>query len=431
MKKITIITILLIILISSFYNSFAFEIGNKELVSLGECYPLLRYQNKDRVVEYVVYRKNGKEYPAYCLQPALVGVGTHGTPGYTVSGTSRLEDEKIWRVLINGYPYKSLEELGLKTVDEGYTATKFALYTVIENRNVKDYAPVETEGAPRTYQAYLNILKNAKNSTEKLKDNNKLIIISEKDKWEKDEKDKNYVSKIYKVDSIIKNGTYSINITGDITNGAKITDLNNNEKNKFNLGEKFKILLPTKELKANNKFIINALSTLETKPIVYGKTSIEGTQDYAICGYMTEDCKGSLEESYPKNITKIRIIKKEYGTENRLEGVKFSLLNSNKEIIQKELITDENGEIILENVLPDKYYIQENQTLEGYNLYKDLIEIDIKFNEEVEIVINNTLKTVETIENNKDIIEIVPQYEEKMYNDKITKEIKKLPVTGY
>jgi len=86
---------------------------------------------------------------------------------------------------------------------------------------------------------------------------------------------------------------------------------------------------------------------------------------------------------------------------------------------------------------PGKYYLQEIETLEEYNLYKDLIEIDIKFNEEVEVIVNNTLKSVSEISNNVDIIEVTQNSTETLYNvDKETtylknNEVKKLPVTGY
>ena len=438
MRKIIIITLLFILIISVFYNSFAFEIGNKELISLGECDKLLRYKSEDRFVQYVVYKKDGKTYPAYCLQPDKIGVGTNGTASYTVSGTTRLENENLWRVLINGYPYKTLAELGVSTIDEAYTATKFALYTVIENRNESDYSPIETEAAKRTYQAYLKILKDAKNSNEILKDNNKLSIIPDSEEWDIDSINNDYVSKTYNVSSIIKNGNYTVQIQGTVPYGSKITNLENDESNTFKLGDKFKILIPVKELKENNEFTINVTSDLETKPVVYGKTSIDGTQDYAITGYMTEPCKGTLQENCQKNITKIMIIKKEYGTEKRLQGVIFNLLDESKNIIQKEMETNENGEIIFENISSGKYYIQEVQTLDGYNLYTDLIEIDIDFNEEVEVIINNTVKSISEVNLNKDTVEIVPKYTETIYNveENTTKinnneNIKKLPVTGY
>lgn len=436
MKKIIIFSLLFIMLASAFYNCFAFEIGEKELISLGECEKLLRYKNQDKFVPYVVYRKDGKEYPAYCLNPEYIGIGTNGTPGYTVNGNTKLENEKVWRTIINGYPYKSLAELGVASKDEAYTATKFAIYTILENRNTSDYSPIETAAAKRTYQAYLNIVNSARKSTEVLKDNNKITVVPEND-WKLDETKLNYVSKTYSVNTITSNGNYEISLEGNLPDGLKLVDTENNEKSQFKLNEKFKILIPITNLEKSDKFTIKLSTKLETKPVIYGKTTITGTQDYAIAGYMYEDAQINFEEKYSENITKIEILKKEYGTENKLKGVKFNLLDSNKNIINDNLVTDENGIIQIEKLIPGKYYILEVETLEGYNLYKDLIEVDIKLNEEVQVIVNNTVKSTSQITDINEMVEVIPQYTETLYNvDNNTKILnsnttKKLPVTGY
>ena len=97
----------------------------------------------------------------------------------------------------------------------------------------------------------------------------------------------------------------------------------------------------------------------------------------------------------------------------------------NKNVIKENLITDENGEIIIDELFPGKYYIQETETLEGYNLYKDLIPVDIKFNEEIEIIVNNTKKSKSEITNEVNTIQVLQKETET--KNTITK---KLPVTG-
>ena len=88
-----------------------------------------------------------------------------------------------------------------------------------------------------------------------------------------------------------------------------------------------------------------------------------------------------------------------------LKGVQFQLLNENQEIIETELTTDENGKIVIDNLLPGKYYIKETKTVEGYSLYNKLIEVDVTYNEIVNITINNSEKEVKLEEN----IIIIPQ----------------------
>lgn len=456
MKKIIISTIILITLISAFSNCFAFEVGRKDLVSLGLCEVYLEQEGHPKYTHYVVYRKDGKEYPAYCMDPELNGIGSGGVGNYAVDVSNKFKDEKIWRAIINGYPYKSVSELGVANEQEAFSATKFAIYTIYYNEDLNFYNPVDTDAGRRTYNALVKIVEAARNSTE-TPNNNQISVVADNDEWNVESKE--YVSKIYTLNSKVTEGEYSINVDGDLPTGFRLTDLNNNEKSDFKIGEKFKITMPIKELKQNGEFKLDVKANLKTKPVLYGKTTISLTQNYAIAGFMYEDAKGTYSENYLKNLTKLTIIKKEYGTEKRLENVKFNLLDENKNVLFENLITDENGKVLLENMLPGKYYISETETLDGYNLYTDLIEINLDFNEEFEVVVNNSLKNKIEIDKKFENVEVSSKSTENVYNvennnTKINKDnieneitltnkdttqnnttiknnIKKLPVTGF
>lgn len=455
MKKIIISSIILITLISAFSNCLAFEIGRKDLVSLGPCEVYLEQDGSPKHTDYVVYRKDGIEYPAYCIDPELNGIGTAGIGNYGVDVENKLTDVRIWRALINGYPYKSIEELGVANKYEAFSATKFATYIIYYNIDTSYYNPVNTDAGRRTYQALLKIVDAARNSNE-TPNNNQISILDDAESWIVESNE--YVSKIYTLNSKVAEGEYSINVTGDLPNGFKLTDLNNKDKSNFSIGEKFKVIIPIKELLKDGTFTLNVESTIKTKPVLFGKTTIPGTQNYAITGYMYEDAKCTYTENYLKNSTKMVIIKKEYGTEERLENVKFNILDENKNIVIENIATDENGEIALENILPGKYYISEIETLEGYSLYTDLIEIELELNDEFEIVVNNSKEEKTQIDKNFESIEVSSTSTENVYNvenntTKINKDnvenktimtnkdtvesnttiknnIKKLPVTG-
>lgn len=438
MKKILIISLLFVTILSAFGSCFGFQIGTQKLRLLRQCDVYMKRNGIDQNVPFVVYQKDQfTQYPAYCVNPELHGIGYNGTPEYSVEGNTKLDNEVIWKTLINGYPYKTVVDLNVASNEEAYTATKLAIYAVMFNRDVAEYTAVNTDAGRRTLQAFIKIVNDARNSKEVLKDNNKISIIPSTQEWQVDEINSNYVSKIYSVKSLVKNGEYTVQAQGNMPEGSIVANLNNEEQNVFKISENFKILIPINKLTEKNKFNIMANANIETKPIVYGKSTIADKQSYAISGFMMEETQGVLEENTLKNITKIEVIKKEYETEKRLSGVKFNLLDSNKNIVKEDLITDENGQIIIDMLIPGKYYLQETETLKEYNLYKDLIEIDIKFNEEVEVIVNNTLKSVSEINNKVDIIEVTQNSTETSYNvDKETKylknnQVKKLPVTGY
>lgn len=437
MKKIIIFSLILISIISAYYNCFAFEIGKKDIVSIGSCETYFKYRGKENHVEYVVYQNNGNQYPAYCLNPELDGIGTGGIGNYSVNVYEKLKNVNAWKAIVNGYPYKTLEELGVNCKEEAFTATKAAVYTMMFNRNTSDYEPLNSEGAKRAYNAYLKIVNDAKKSGDKFEENVKISIIPNTDHWVKDNINKEFASKTYTLNTKVSSGKYKIKLEGNLVEGLKLTDINNIEKQEFEIGEKFKITIPIKNLINNGNFTISAETTIESKPVLYGKTTIEGTQDYAIAGYMYEDSKDIYKENYTENTTKLIIVKKEYGTEKRLSGVKFNVLDENKNIVKENLVTDDNGEIIVEKMFPGKYYILEVETLNGYNLYPELIETEIDFNEEYTIVVNNskveTTKVDKLIENT----EVTSQYTEKVYNVennttvKNETNLKKLPKTGF
>lgn len=428
-------SMLLIILLIGYTNQiFAFEIGAKQLISKGECERLLTYKGVPIKTTYIVFEKDGVEYPAYCLDVDLPGAESGS---YAVNGGSKIQDVNVWRAVINGYPYKSLAELGAANEAEAFTATKQAVYTMIHNRDVSEYGAVDSEQGRRTYEIYKNIVNAARSSTEKIENNLLINIEKVTSEWSVDSKNTDCVSNTYKLNSNISSGKYEITLSGAVPNGAIITDAQNNIKNKFKIGEEFKVLLPIQNLNKNDSFTIEVKAELETKPVVYGSSTVPGKQDYALTGYMYEEITNNLVESYFKNITKIVVIKKEYGTEKRLEGIKFNLLDKNKNVVKENLVTNEVGEIHLENMIPGVYYLKETETLENYNLYTDLIELNLDLNEEFQVTVNNTTREITEIDKEFELVEVTPTYTETVYN--VEKEatiinentvVKKLPVTG-
>ena len=71
-------------------------------------------------------------------------------------------------------------------------------------------------------------------------------------------------------------------------------------------------------------------------------------------------------------------------------------------MIYTNLETDENGKIEVENLIPGKYYIKETRTISGYEIYEDLIEVDINLNEEMTVTVNNHEEEIPKIEKTTD-----------------------------
>lgn len=396
-KNLTILSIniiLILFFVLSSISKASFYIDKANLYSKGECGQLLKYKGVIVRTEMVVYAKDGKEYPAYCLDVEKGGVTS--SEGYTVTIDGLLTDVSVWRTIINGYPYKTPEQLGCQNANEAYTATKQAVYCIIYNRDEEQMNKYEGigEAGQRTVVAMRNIVNTARNSSE-VKISSQ-INITEKEDWKIDKINSKYISKTYKVSGSGVIQDYDITLSGNLPDGAKLVDEGNNEKSNFKSSECFKILLPIQELKNKNSFKINAKSKIETKPILYGKAPDSNMQDYAITASTYEEGEGMLTQEYLKNETKIKIIKQDLDTKERLKGAEFKLLDENKNIIKSDIVTNENGEAILNEIMPGKYYLKETKVLDGYNIYSELIQIDLEFNEEGIVIVNNSkLKNTE------------------------------------
>uniref|UniRef100_UPI001ABE52AD SpaA isopeptide-forming pilin-related protein n=1 Tax=Gracilibacillus suaedae TaxID=2820273 RepID=UPI001ABE52AD len=80
---------------------------------------------------------------------------------------------------------------------------------------------------------------------------------------------------------------------------------------------------------------------------------------------------------------------------NNLEGVIFELQDAEGETLQEDLVTDENGVLLIENLKPGNYQLVEIETIAGYELYSLPIpfEIEIGQTEVTEINFENSLST--------------------------------------
>jgi len=389
LSKIIVIAILLLALdLSLVFNCVqAFDSSKKNVYEIDYCDKVLKYKGIPRGAVYVVYDENGKQYPAYCINPEKIGVGD--TEAYDVSVKGYISDVTLWRIITNGYPYKSLEQLGVKTEKEAYLATKQAIYCYLDNRNVNEYSGIGESGE-RTLKALKQIWNNAMNSDE-VKISNVVDILPIDSEWKQDKINDKYISKTYKVETPAPITDFTVEIQGEnIPEELMVVNINNKEQKTFKQGENFKILIPTNILNNNGSFEIKVTTKMEIKPVLFGVSPNEELQNYALTTFSYEDTEGSYSEKYQKNEAEIKILKQEKDTKIPLKGVEFQILNSDKNVILQSLITDENGEILLKGIEPGRYYIKEIKTLQGYILYNENIQIDISLNEKVNVVVNNS-----------------------------------------
>lgn len=427
MKKIiTKISLIILILILNglvFLNStYAETIKNAKVFCIGDCGSLLKYKGSIVKVSYIVYDNNGVQYPAYCLDKTKPGA-EQGE--YTVNVNNLVTDVGLWRRVINGYPYKTLQELGVANKEEAFTATKQAIYCYVHGNNPNDYEGIG-EAGNRTLNAMKKIIENANNSNA-TKVSSTITINRVSEQWEQDNIDKNYVSKTYNITSGANIENYKITLSrpnGKDLGGIKLTDEKNKERTEFKPSEKFKILIPIKNLTEDGNFNLKVETKINTKPVLYGTAPSSNLQDYALTASILEDGTGEIQDEYFKNETKITIVKKDAETKKVLEGAEFELLNEKKEVVYTSLKTDKNGKIVIKNLVPGKYYIKETKVKDGYEIYDELIDVEVDLNQEFTVTVyNNKTK--------KPKIEVKQPKEKEVFSKEVSKkEEKKLPVTG-
>lgn len=370
-----------------------------------------------------VYKKDGKEYPAYCMNRELPGVEIGRSQ--TVDVKQLVNNVMVWRTIINGYPYKSISELGCNTEEEAYLATKQAVYCMLTNRDVNEYSAIG-EAGERTLNALKTIVNNARNSNQ-TKVSSELTVNEQEKLWKIDNLDSSYISKTFLVTANTSMSKYTVNVKNLNIEGYKLVDQNNKEKTEFSNSEKFKILIPIQEVKQDGNFSIEVSAQVATKPVFYGESRDSGLQSYALIGYTYEEGTGSKKVYYTKNETKIIITKTDDKTGKKLEGVEFELLDKNQNKIYTEITTNKDGIATIDNLLPGIYYIRETKTLEGYQLYSKLIKVELELNEETTVNVINSEKEPEIYKEEKKTELAV---KEKKSNIKVKETGPKLPKTG-
>lgn len=261
------------------------------------------------------------------------------------------------------------------------------------------------------------------NHSKETKISSTLEIHREESEWKQDSIDKQYISKTFYVTAGANIKDYTVQISkkeAQDIGGIKITDMQNKEKNQFSANEKFKVLVPIRNMTETGILKLTVQGQVQTKPILYGVAPNSSYQDYALTAMTYEEGTGEKSDEYPENETKIIIIKQDKETKQKLEGVEFELLDENKNVVYSDLKTNQEGEIEINHLIPGKYYIRETKTREGYEIYEQLIDLQVALQEQYTIHVENNPEEKPKVE-----------VEKKLKNKEVSSStVKKLPVTG-
>ena len=393
-KIITILLVTIFVLNMSanvIYAAVEVKLNKAYIEKIGEASKHLKYYREDRdVYTYLVcsvvgfYDKNKNFNPAYCMNRDLVGAEDES---YYVKVESLLNNNKVWRVIKNGYPYKSAKKMGLTSKYDAFAVTKFAVYCILGEAKLEYFkAEKDDEEAVAMLKALKKLVKIGEKGTEK-QDANPLSL----NKIGGLKEEENYFSQEYSLSSTTEFESYEISKTEGMPEGSYLIDVDGNKTKKFKQGQNFRVLIPKDKMTKDLSIKITAKAECKSYVILEGKTTVTKTQNYVVTA--GELATAITQDTLKINVNnaKINIKKVEENTEKPIQGVKFALYKDGKLVHEKQ--TDSNGKISFENLYPGKYILKEIETGEKYILDNNQQEIELKYNDTKEIAITNQIKT--------------------------------------
>ena len=366
---------------------FATEISSAHIQNRGECEWHLQYWNSDKNVwsyvttTYTTYSEGGKEYPAYCVNREYPGVGE--LDDYTVDVsktiTEALGDVRVWRTIINGFPYKTAGQLGLANDLEAFQATKQAVYCILYDFDPYTRFRSAEQGADSRGDAIrtaiINMVNEGRHGSQQPSDTDVKLTPSGS-LYE----DGNYYTQKINVSSAVQMANYTITATANLPQGTIITNSNGTQTNNFNGNESMYVKIPKSQMNKDiSNAIINVQGKCKTYPVFYGKTRQSSTQNYALAFDPFGDGVGRTTLNIKTNTGILKINKTDSETSKAIEGVTFNLTKEDG-IVVASATTNANGVATFTGLYQGNYKLKETSTHKNYVLNTATFDVNVEYN---------------------------------------------------
>ena len=333
---------------------------------------------------YIAYKEDGKRYPAYCITVGANGVDEEGS--YTVTTDNILTDKLLYNIVINGYPYKTLAQLGVETEDDAYVATKHAIKCVLLDRDVKSFYKAADARGEKIINAIYEISEKGKAGNEVYKEPaiaiNKIGDLIE---------NSNYYYQEYSVSADVNVNEYTVKSIENFPEGSYVSNNIGVSKDTFSSAERFRVMIPKTELDKDIAGKINVVAECKTNAVFFGQAPKSTLQNYAVtCSpYVSYEASTQLNKS--TNTSSIKIIKQDAENAKPIKDVEFELYKENEEYITSGK-TNGDGVVTFKNLYQGTYKIKELTANENYEKDETVYEMKTEFNKEVSRTITNTHK---------------------------------------
>lgn len=314
--------------------------------------------------------KNASGQIAYCLVYGLKSPNGEDLP--EVGKT----DDIVYRVLLNGYPQKSPEELGVSTWEQAHYSTQLALWNALGQINTAElqFKDVAVEKATKA-------IIHAADQSQDTQDVYMNVVPT--DKKEAQLNGEYFETTTYVVQTNAKNGTFKVQMN-NAPQGTRIVTEQGEAKETFQLGEKFRIQVPksSKSSELSLKVVSNLMN--------YNAVAYKGTETI-------QDATVLLERSTEQVSTDLQVYWKANGglkvmkvDENKkpLPGAVFEVFNGNQQVMGM-ITADKNGVAELGNLELGTYTVKEVKAPVGYVLDSNPKTFEVKTGEVAVVEMKN------------------------------------------
>ncbi|WP_242317141.1 SpaA isopeptide-forming pilin-related protein, partial [Bacillus cereus group sp. BfR-BA-01489] len=308
--------------------------------------------------------KNASGQIAYCLVYGLKS--PNGTDLPEVGRT----DDVVYRVLLNGYPQKTPEQLGVSTWQQAHYATQLSIWHALGQINTGELqfkdAAVEQATKAITYAA------DHTGDTQDV-----YMNVQPTDKQEATLHGEYFETTTYAVETNAKKGEYKIQLQ-EAPAGTRVVTEQGEAKETFQLGEKFRVQVPKSSKSAELSLRVTANLTNQ-HAVMYKGTSV--IQDATVLLERSQEKVSQDLQVFWKAVGGLKILKVD---ENKkpLAGAVFEVLASNQKSMGT-ITTNAEGMATIDNIEMGSYVVKEIQSPVGYILNDTPQTLEVKTGEMV------------------------------------------------
>ena len=367
---------------------------------------------------YVNSKGETREIPAYCVNPNIYGVPQSVEPGESIEylAEEKTSDPKVLGIVANGYPTRTLAELGLENKEQGYYATKIALWCYLlsnwDINNLKvnpNLTGVELQRAQNMLAAAKDIYARGTAWTEVLSP--EVTCTPDRETaYQVTVDGKQYKQQIFTFWSKTWVCDYSVDVSftdpGSVPAGTRIVDMNNRDITTITTegtgdgyAGQFKVLYPMESIEGKTGSVQLSFRTDVYKYAVYYAVCAEKDQYGNLQNYVVDtDPTTTMDLSAYSNYadgptieyeTGLRIIKYETGTEIPISGVRFEVIGPDGDSVGS-FVTNGDGRIEIPLSKVGNYTVIERESASHYVISEEPAQnVTVVYNEVAEVTFFN------------------------------------------